>query len=143
MDTKARSFRRWGWLLAFPWSVGLLMTVYNVVNNNEISEREQVSDATVVAYHPENHMMYDLRINVGSKTYVGQDRPDAGNLAINEGVRVFFDPQNPKKMSLTSFSDRGSELLGQVPILVLGLAAVLAFWAFQRRRRPKSGEGQS
>jgi hypothetical protein len=135
--TAARSLRKWTWIIAAPWAILLVVSVSIAITDFQIAERQQSAVAVVIAHHPEDHDQYDLRLSVGGSSYIGRDRPVSGDLIVNEHVPVFFDPRDPKRMSLTSFADRGQTELGPVPVLVLGIFAVLGYTAYQWKTRPR------
>ena len=53
-------------------------------------------------------------------------------------VQFSYDPLNPNKNALMEFGDRGLEILGPVPIMLIGIGLVALYIRTQRRNNRTS-----
>lgn len=53
-------------------------------------------------------------------------------------VQFSYDPLNPNKNALMEFGDRGLEILGPVPIMLIGIGLVALYIRTQRRKNRTS-----
>ena len=131
--TPSAATLRWAPLIVLPWVIGLLLSVYGASRDALVSQREQTADAVVVAHREWDHDQYDFQYVVGGHPFVGADSPKSGSLKLGEHVLVHFDPEDPKRSSLSAFSELAWSEAGPAPILVLGIVGMLFFVSHWRK----------
>ena len=140
----ASAKHRWAWfLLPLPWAIGMAFGISSAIRNFHIAKREQTTEAVVIAHHPEDHQGYDLSLTYEGSPYVGRVYPQYVQLSVGRHVSVYFDPDAPQTMSLTSFQVQGERDLGAVPLALLGTIALECFAFWQWKRRPKGSSSEA
>ena len=129
----------WYAFVALPWILMLAWTATEVRRDRAIASREQTAQGTITGHDPGNHDSYEYTYVVGGRTYRAWEIPYRIEWRMGEQVVVYYDPRDPAVSSLVEFAERGDQEAGPVPVLLLGVAGVVAFIYFQRRRARRAG----
>jgi hypothetical protein len=122
--------------MTVPWIIGILFLVYWWKADREVAVREQTAQGIIVSHEPANHNRYGYTFSVNGKTFNGWETPRKNEPQIGDRVIVYYDPLDPNKNALTDFDDLSLEILGPVPMLLLGIGAVASYiWIRRRRNR--------
>jgi len=122
----------WNLLIVLPWAIGLVVTIYGLVNNRTVAQREKSTYGRITAHEAANHNRYGYSFLVNHKSYSGWESPTKAEPYIGQQVTVFYDPLDPTKNALTDFVDQADNL-GPIPMMLLGIGAVTLFIWYRRR----------
>jgi hypothetical protein len=132
-----RRWRRpswWSLLITLPWAlVGVLM-IWQGQQDLAVSHREKSTDGVFTAHEPSNHNTYVYQFSVEGKPYTGRGNPPNRQPVVGQAVVVYYDPLDPTNNALDHFAEKGLEIVGPVPVVLLATAGVASFIFFQRRR---------
>jgi hypothetical protein len=125
-------------LVALPWVIGLVFSIYVGIADRILAQREKKTQGTIASHEPSNHNRYGYTFSVNSKSYSGWESPRKEEPTVGQQVTVYYDPDDPNRNALTDFRDLSLESFGPTPLLMFGIGAVAVFIRRQRRGRPKS-----
>lgn len=123
----------WNLLVVLPWTIGVILFVYQWNVDRHIATREQTTLGVITAHEPGNHNRFGYVFSVNGKSFAGWESPGKDGLEIGRSVLVYYDPVNPNKNALTEFGDRSMNSLGPVPMMLFGIGVVI--WYITARRR--------
>lgn len=123
----------WRLYVALPWTLGVILGVYQWNVNRHIASREQTTQGIITAHEPENHNRFGYSFTVAGRRFTGWDSPVDDGLEIGRSVLVYYDPANPDTNALTEFGERGLSSLGPAPLLLFGVGTIS--WLITTRRR--------
>jgi hypothetical protein len=132
----------WNLLVVLPWTIGVILFVYQWNVDRRIATREQTTQGVITAHEPENHNRFGYVFSVNGKSFTGWESPGKDGLEIGRSVLVYYDPVNPNRNALTEFGDRGLNSLGPVPMMLFGIGAV-AWYITARRRKIRASSNRA
>ena len=132
----------WNLLVVLPWTIGLVLIIFETRINTQIAERQRTTSGIITAHEPGNHNQYGYRFEVDTKSYMGWQSPKDNELAIGKTVTVYYDPHDPRKNALTDFHEVATLGMGPAPMLLFGIGAVVLLIFYGRRRRSRSTESE-
>ena len=132
----------WNLLVALPWTIGVILFVYQWNVDRGIAKREQTTQGVITAHEPANHDRFGYAFNVNGKSFTGWESPGKDQLEVGRPVLVYYDPLNPSNNALTEFGDRGLKTLGPVPMMLFGIGAI-TWYIFAQRRRNRIGSNRA
>jgi hypothetical protein len=122
----------WALIVTVPWLVGLLLGIGDFVTGQKIAGRQRTTYGIVRAHEPANHDRYGYEFVVNGKVFTGWQSPKA-DYDIGQGVRVYYDPLDPTRNSLSSFDEDAGQSVGLISAGALGTVAFTVV-IFVRRR---------
>jgi hypothetical protein len=128
----------WNLLITVPWMVGLGLCVYGFVTDQAIASRELTTYAIVRSHEPADHNQYGYEFSVDGRVFTGSQSPIT-ELEIGQRVLVYYDPLDPGKSSLESFTDATEQAVGPATFLSAGVAGVAIFIFLRRRWHARAG----
>lgn len=126
----------WYVLVTTPWFLMAVFCLYESAVDSVIAKREKTVLGTIVAHEVANHNQYRYTFMVNGGSYAGFGHPPNGPSEIGDQLRVYYDPSNPAKNALVDFAVSEVEVLGPVPLCLLG-AGAFGFYVWRRRKRLK------
>jgi hypothetical protein len=126
----------WGHLVVvLPWTIGVVFLTCEWVVWHNAATRQQTTFATVTAHDAANHSRYLYTFTVAGQTYDGSQIPDGAEAwTVGQQVVVYYDAADPTRNALHDFTAESDGILGPVPVLLLGIVAVIALIRSQRRK---------
>jgi Protein of unknown function (DUF3592) len=130
----------WNVLIALPWALGAIFFIYHWNVDRAIATRQRTTEGVITAHDRANHDRHEYVFTVDGETFSGWGVPQKEELELGKRVVVYYDPQDPKKNSLTDFEDLGEREFGSVALPLLGIGILVGYIGRQRRRhRMNSG----
>jgi hypothetical protein len=118
--------------ITLPWAIGLVFFLYSSASDHRVAGREQIAYGTIRTHEPANHNRFGYAFSVGGKSYTGWQIP-ISEYSIGQPVRVYYDPIDPTKSSLNSFSESSDRILGPSLFCAFGIVAVVLVIYLMRR----------
>jgi opacity protein-like surface antigen len=124
------------WVVAvmIPWAIGLVMQVYEWRTDTQIAARQQTTLGVITDHRPSQHNVYGYKFAVNGNAYKGWQSPRNDELAVGKQVTIYYDPKDPSRNALTDFYELSTQSLGPVPLLLLGIGAVVLFVGYKRHK---------
>jgi hypothetical protein len=125
---------RWAYAIVLPWALGLALGVRDALHFHQVAGRQRITEGQIFAHELENHNRFGYVFGVDGRQYRGWQSPRADPLNVGQRVQVFYDPDDPNTSALTDFADLSREKLRSVPLVSIGIGAVIIIIFGLRRR---------
>jgi hypothetical protein len=120
--------------MTFPFVFGLSFLVPQQLRDARVGAREQFATGVVTAYEPSNHDSCRYTFSINRQRFDGISGCPFHPGAVGAVVQVYYDPANPATSSLEDFLEARRRNEGMIPLMLLGICAVISAILFSKYR---------
>jgi hypothetical protein len=126
-------------ILAVPFVVALIFTIYAAHKDASVAVREQKAEGVVTVCEPSNHNQCRYRFMFLGRSVEGISGWVGDSPSVGQHVTVFFDPEDPETSSLEDYGASSRRERGFAPICMLGILTVVVIIASSKLRHHRLG----